>query len=215
MALVKLIILVESKVTFIPLPIPLQFNPTDISISKNTDWKPYPVHQKDTEDLQFTHGKSATLTLKLFFDTYEFGTDVRLMTAPIQLLTTVNSSLHRPPICQLIWGIGLFFQGVLTSVNTNYTLFLETGTPVRAELNCTFTEWIDDTESSMMANLMSSDIHKVHTVAYGDTLSSISTLHYEKPIYWRLIAEANGIDNPRQLKPGQVLRIPILKGSDR
>ena len=40
---------------------------------------------------------------------------------------------------------------------------------------------------------------KVHTVADGDSLASIAYGAYGDPTRWRLIAEANGIDNPLHL----------------
>jgi len=49
-------------------------------------------------------------------------------------------------------------------------------------------------------------------VRRGDTLNSIAARHYNDPCLWRPIATANGIHNPRRLTPGQVLRIPKLRG---
>jgi nucleoid-associated protein YgaU len=49
-----------------------------------------------------------------------------------------------------------------------------------------------------------------YTVEFGDTLSSIAQQFYGDPEQWRRVFRANGnqIDDPEQIFPGQVLRIP-------
>ena len=47
--------------------------------------------------------------------------------------------------------------------------------------------------------------------AISRTLSSIAALRWRKPEEWRRIAEANDIDNPRSLVPGQALRMPAIE----
>jgi hypothetical protein len=152
--------------------------------------------------------------MDLFFDTYEPGIDVRLHTQPIFHLTTVerHGQIHRPPVCQLSWGLfGVFFQGVLQSVNQRFTLFLADGTPVRATVGCIFREWRSDREEERRLKKESVDVAKTRAVRRGDTLSSIAGEEYHDPTLWRPIAEANGIDNPSALRPGQVLTIPVLR----
>ena len=51
---------------------------------------------------------------------------------------------------------------------------------------------------------------KVHTVADGDSLASIAYNAYGDPTRWRMIAEANDIDNPMHLRRGTPLTIPRL-----
>jgi nucleoid-associated protein YgaU len=47
-------------------------------------------------------------------------------------------------------------------------------------------------------------------VRRGDTLASISQALYRSPAFWRDLAGANGIADPRRLRPGQVLTAPRL-----
>ena len=46
----------------------------------------------------------------------------------------------------------------------------------------------------------------MHTVKDGDTLPSISYRAYGDATRWRLIAEANGVDNPLHLRRGTLAR---------
>ena len=214
MALAKLTILVETRPAFFVPAIVALFNPNQITIQKTANWRLVPVAERDVPPSQFTHGEPATLSMDLFFDTYEPGIDVRLHTQPIFHLTTVerHGQIHRPPVCQLSWGLfGVFFQGVLQSVNQRFTLFLADGTPVRATVGCIFREWRSDREEERRLKKESVDVAKTRAVRRGDTLSSIAGEEYHDPTLWRPIAEANGIDNPRALRPGQVLTIPVLR----
>ena len=51
----------------------------------------------------------------------------------------------------------------------------------------------------------------MHTVRDGDTLPSISYGAYGDATKWRLIAEANGVDNPLHLRRGSSLSLPSLE----
>ena len=52
---------------------------------------------------------------------------------------------------------------------------------------------------------------KVHTVSDGDSLQSVAFASYGDATRWRMIAEANGIDNPMALRRGTQLSIPTLE----
>lgn len=49
---------------------------------------------------------------------------------------------------------------------------------------------------------------RTYRVKAGDTLHSISLDFYGSPAFWRNLADANGVRDPRHLRPGRVLRIP-------
>ena len=47
-----------------------------------------------------------------------------------------------------------------------------------------------------------------YTVKRGDSLSSIASKMYNDPAKWRIIANENGLDDPRHLAIGMALNIP-------
>jgi Uncharacterized protein containing LysM domain len=210
MAIEKLTIRVEDSED-----IKVLFNPNRITIQKTASWRSADAAQRDVPAAQFTHGEPATLSLELFFDTYESGHDVRNHTQKIYSLTTVENhgNLHRPPLCRLQWGTYDFeqFDWVLNNLNQNFTLFLENGTPVRATLNCTFRQWRSDRIEAQLQNTQSADLVKTRVVRLGESLSSIAGEEYRDPTLWRAIAEANRIDQPRILQSGQTLTVPPLQ----
>lgn len=182
----------------------------------------------------------ATLKLDLFFDTYEGDrgatgigqsllqnltetplalfpgatpsrTSVTKYTEEVANLLRIDRELHRPPICLLIWGRFDIFEGVLTDLTQQFTLFQPDGTPVRATLTCSFLQYKSAAQTFKELDLHSADVPKTRTVRRGDTLSSIAAEEYNDPNLWRDIATANGLHNPRALTTGQVLRIPKLR----
>lgn len=50
--------------------------------------------------------------------------------------------------------------------------------------------------------------HSTHIVVDGETLASIALLEYGQRSWWKKIADANGIRDPKSIKRGQRLRLP-------
>lgn len=164
------------------------------------------------------------MTMELFFDTFETGIDVRLFTDRItgwdagsmfsklpdvaKGLMDIDSELHAPPVCQFIWGTFLF-QCIIVGSTKKFTMFLPEGIPVRATLNLTLKEYRDVDIQIKETDTHSADLTKTWTISQGESLWSIAAREYGTPADWRLIAEANEIDNPRILYPGQKLTIPV------
>lgn len=214
------------------------FNPNEVSLSRSVSWeRQRAAAGSATASVaqEFRSVEAETLSIELFFDTYEArsaaggwerataslvpvnplqdrqATDVRRHTDRIAALARIDRELHRPPVCQLRWGRFDIFTGVLSSLRQRFTLFLDNGTPVRATLSCDFVE-AGSAARSRAGELHSADVAKTRTVRRNDTLQSLAAEEYRDPTLWRPIARANGIVNPRQLRPGMVLTIPKLRG---
>lgn len=207
MALEKLKIAVEESYPKFSRPVEVLFNPQQIQI----------VREGGTiAEGQLIGGEQpATLTVELFFDTTlgKFGPeDVQRYTRAIYNLTRKKGKLGRPPMCRLSWGRGdvWFLQGFLRQITKTFTHFLEDGTPVRARLNCTFEEWMPAEYRQKTQNPIDDP---TRIVRRGETLSSIAGEEYSDPALWRLIAQANNINNPRAITPGQILTVPPLRAS--
>ena len=214
----KLTIKVETSAGKFEKTVEALFNPNQISINKSSKWRTNKQGERDTGKAHFPYGDPATMSLDLFFDTYEELTDVREHTSKLFLLTTVqdHGELHRPPLCEIQWGafnISDDYQckWILQSLNQRFTLFLDDGMPVRATLSCTFRQWRSDDLEKKLLKKQSVDVTKRRVVSSGDTLSSIAAEEYEDPLLWRPIAEKNNIYQPRKLAIGQTLAIPALR----
>ncbi|MGZ4122083.1 MAG: CIS tube protein [Tumebacillaceae bacterium] len=190
--------------------IPVLFNPNEYEISAGNNFKWQEIPGLSQPIAQFSNGSETTLKVNLFFDTYEQGTDVRTYTKQITSLLDVDKDLHAPPLCRFVWG-SLDFKGVITSISQRFTMFLDTGEPVRATLNVSFRLAQSVTEQYQNIPRQSADRTKQRTVKQGDQLWHIAHEEYENSGMWRSIANANNIDNPRNLQTGRRLIVPRLE----
>lgn len=186
------------------------FNPTEYSLEASNEYADNEVPGLQRPISQYVGGNASSLSLSLFFDTYEDRTDVRELTNKIVSIMDVDSDLHAPPECRFVWG-SLDFKGVITTITQRFTMFLETGEPVRATLDLSLQSSQTMKEQYQEIPRQSADRTKRKTIKLGDQLWSIAADEYEDPGAWRRIAEANGIDNPRVLAAGQSLTIPRLE----
>jgi hypothetical protein len=191
------------------------FNPTQYQVSESNQFSEVAIPGVGAPPLQFVRGTARTLSMQLFFDTYDpvqsnvkQGSDVRKYTDQIVGLLAVDSDKHAPPICRFSWA-HFAFVGVLEKADQTFTLFMPDGTPVRATIDVTFKE-LGQEQADQAGRLFSADFAKHYVVRRGDTLSNIAADKYGDPAKWRPIAEENGLDDPLALEPGQVLVIPAV-----
>jgi LysM repeat protein len=204
MSLVKAVITPEGEAD-----IPVLFNPTQYSLNKGASFSEIAVPGLSAPILQFVRGNTRTLSMDLFFDTYEKGSDVRKYTNKIYGLVDIRGPLHRPPIVTFSWGT-FNFQAVVEQVGGRFTLFLSDGTPVRATLSVTFKEFVEVDMLAKETPTESADHAKTYVVKRGDTLASIAAAEYGDAGAWREIARANRIADPMNLTPGTRLSLPAL-----
>ncbi len=206
--------------------VPCQFNPEQLSVEKSNDFTEMNIPGLPSPVFQFVKGSARSLSVDLFFDTYEDGIDVRLFTDRItgwdagfmysiipfapRGLMDIDSDLHAPPVVLFIYG-AFIFQCIITSTSKKFTMFLPEGFPVRATVSVTMKEYRELKSMTKELDLHSSDITKSRIVNDGDSLWSIAAAEYGDPKKWRLIADANDIDNPRLLEAGDELTIPRTK----
>lgn len=206
------------------LIVPCLFNPKELSVEKSNQFAEVNIPGLPSPVFQFVRGNARSVTLDLFFDTYEAGTDVRMFTDRItgwdagsmlsklpnfaKGLMDIDSNLHAPPVCIFIWG-AFIFQCIIERVTKRFTMFLPEGIPVRATLSVTLKEYREVDVQVKEISVLSADLTKRWVVTQGDSLWSIAAREYGNPEDWRLIAEANRIDNPRIIYPGQELIIPV------
>jgi hypothetical protein len=201
-----------NKVTIHPAghpPIGVLFNPTQYGIDKSNQIAEIAIPGLGAPVLQYVHGNTRSLTMALYFDTYEEQRDVRAWTNRIYGLLEIDPETHVPPICTVTWG-GFSFTGVLDHVSGTFDLFLSDGTPVRATLNVVFKEFIPMSVLVRENPTQSADHRKTCVVRAGDRLDLIAAREYGDAGNWRPIAEANNLTDPRRLEPGQSLIIPAI-----
>jgi len=189
--------------------VPVLFYPSEYSMEKSNEFTNIDIPGLESPLLQFNKGGLETLSMDLFFDTYEIGEDVRKYTDKIVDLLKIDPDIHVPPVLKFIWG-NLNFTCVLSRVSKKFTMFTSDGIPIRATLSVTFSEYNTGDEARKRP-LQSSDKTKIRTVRQGDSLWAIAAEEYGDPTLWRPIADENGIYNPRILEPGREITVPPLE----
>lgn len=224
------------KLTIRPAPnfepqfadIKVMFNPNAYSISKAVNWTPSTAQTStgsgqttdrgaNAPSVSFGGGDCRTLTLELFFDTTELpkdAQDVRLQTDQLVKLTRiqrVNEEVSRPPVCSVQWGSKVTedfpFIGTVSSLTQRFVMFTNEGTPLRATLNVTFKEFLEQQVDKRKTDPEMT----TRTVRRGDSLSSIAAELYRDAGMWRVIAQFNRIDDPLRVAPGLNLVIPKVE----
>lgn len=200
-------------------PFSVLFNPTEYTVEDSNKWDDQDRNTQKPE-LQFTGGDRKKLTMELFFDSYEAGEDVRQYTRRVANLLEVDPQKNRPPVCTIEWGetssqapndADFPFVGVLETLKQQFVLFKHDGTPVRAKLSVAFKQFRLPEDELKRKPRRSSFPAKTYTVRQGDTMSGIAGRLWRRPEDWRLIADANEIEDPRRLQPGQRLVVPRIE----
>jgi nucleoid-associated protein YgaU len=84
------------------------------------------------------------------------------------------------------------------------------GTPLRAILKVVFKEYA--TAATQLSNTRreSADHTKRMVIREGESISSLAAREYNDPGKWRVIAKANNIEDPENIKPGTIVELPPL-----
>ena len=200
------------------------FNPTEYAFAKQNNWRSDSLTGNNVPVPSFEGGGVMTMSFQLFFDTYKGEEsqmqDVREYTekllklmhiAPSTMNADPNAKKGRPPICTFHWGNYWSFKGVFTSINLRFTLFTSQGKPVRATADVQMRQ-VEEEGTYPPQNPTSGGVgvRSSYLVQSGDTLDLIAYREYGDPTRWRPIADANELEDPRTLRPGQRLVVPDL-----
>ena len=192
--------------------IDILYFPTEYSMEKGNTFTEIAVPGLESPYLQYVRGNAGSITLEVFYDTYEKGVDVRVHTDKLTDLMNIDPEIHAPPQLMFIWGIPSAepFICVMERATKRFTMFDSSGIPVRAKINVTLKEFKMEL-NSRERSLQSPDKTKIYITKQGDSLWAIAHKEYGDPLIWRPIAEKNNINNPRYLEPGTELIIPPVE----
>lgn len=170
--------------------IPVDFNPTELSLNYQA------VTEGEGSNVQFQRFLADEFVVSLFFDTFDLQSDVRQFTGRITALMNPSRGTKerkKPPYVVFQWA-GPLFGGIVTRVENKFTMFLPSGTPVRAELSVTFKPVVDEKHDLEAQGYF--NCRRLWTVAENDRLYLIAQEAFGDGTLWRLIADANGICDP-------------------
>lgn len=204
------------------------FNPTTLTISKGSTWKPAEAWKNDAPNMVFDSGQSGQLDVTLTLDTTDTGEPVTQFTNAILMLMKVftkpglpgngkeaKSKVIRPPWVRFSWGRSYSFKSVVTSAKITFTYFSSDGKPLRATVVLKLQQFEDEDEGKdrkkwplQNPTSYTPELHTLHTIKAGETLDQIAFQHYGDSTLWKAIARSNMILDPLELTVGTHLQIP-------
>jgi hypothetical protein len=197
--------------------IKFQFNPKELSLTKSAKWnRDAQPNAKKSGPPQFKGSDPAKLALEMFLDATDTMDDKvvktveKLFSCCVATEDTRQQGKGSPPWVIFKWGGMTGFPAYVASVTAKYTLFTPGGMPVRAVCTVNIEE-IAGEQSGQNPTSGALAARDEHQLLAGDTLQSVAYEAYGNPELWRVIAEANDIDNPMRLRPGRTLLVPALE----
>ena len=193
-------------------PIKFPFNPSTFSMSKGAKWQ-----QKSNKDGLMAaeyHGPvPSSISVKMFLDETdkEKGDISKTVNSILEKVNPDPKSISKDkpsaPHVRFQWG-KIMFTGYIAQAAVEYTLFRESGDPVRGTLTLTLNEF-GMAEKAQNPTSGGEPGSRARRVVAGDTLASIAYDEYGSATDWRRIANANSsISDPLRLQPGISLVIP-------
>jgi nucleoid-associated protein YgaU len=193
------------------------FNPAEYTIDRSNAFKATAVPGLSGPLLHFINGEADVLSMELFLDDYTDtppgGQTVQQRLDDLTSLLEIDPDLHAPPPVRFIWG-KLAFKAVLEKMSRKITLFRPEGIPARATLTVSFKELKTLSELIREPRLQSADRSKRRVIVGSDTLWLLASREYDDPARWRVIADSNDLDDPRDIAPGDWLTVPRLEPND-
>ncbi len=197
-------------------PVAFMFNPNELSLRKSASWIPHVVRAaEDVGVAEFGGSGPRELSLTVFLDatdTHDRSVQQRvekLLTCCVPTKASISAKAPSPPWVKFMWGQfqTVSFYSYVSSVDATYKLFDPDGTPLRATCALTMTE-ISGSKPRQNPTSGTLSAQRVHRLVAGDTLEMLAYREYGDPTRWRVIAEANDIDDPVRLRPGRQLLLP-------
>ncbi|HEX2912442.1 MAG TPA: LysM peptidoglycan-binding domain-containing protein [Chloroflexia bacterium] len=214
-------------------PVTVQFNPETLKVSFSNQVVP-PTNtnnragdQRGTASIQYV-GKGATkLSVQLWFDVtaeadYSREKDVRKLTEKVAYFIKpqkVSGNKQVAPAVRFLWGT-FKFDGIVESMEESLEFFSNEGVPLRASVTLSLTqtsfqfqfEALGPAEpnasppgaSNGVGNSAPPGTQPLTPAPQGVSLQSLAA---GLGVAWQAIAEANGIENPRLLSPGQLINL--------
>jgi hypothetical protein len=213
-------------VTYTPM-----YNPTDFQVSYKVSRDKKEVTGKGNLSSSFLGMEARTLNFELFFDgtgaspssvgqaisDASINSSIQSVEGQIQIFRKLAYMIvpadHQPNYMMIIWGT-FIMTATLDSADVHYTMFSPDGTPLRAKMKVTVTEYIDDSLFSKILSFQSPDLSKSITVTEGDTLPLLCFREYGDSSLYAKVARVNNLKNYRNLKQGMQLLFPPLTNLD-
>jgi nucleoid-associated protein YgaU len=203
----------------------VMFNPTSLTTSYTNVYQIKQGINTMGAEAKYTFSRSPVVAFDIIIDgtgVTEMGLVSLLGDTPtvseqihtfLDLCFCLQGKNHQPYFLKIQWGQGELqdFDCRLISVDIEYTAFEINGAPLRATLKTMFKEDTDSEKLALEIWKRSPDLTHTRIVKQGDTLPLLSKAVYGSSRYYLRLAQANNLNNFRDLIPGVELLFPPLE----
>lgn len=207
-----------------------QINPASISWSKEIAYEEDSIIGSGSSEIKYKGHKEDKLSFKIVLDDTgalfnpgqaggqtASGSRKTIPAMVNQLETvlyTIDSESHEPRYVILIWG-AFCFEGRVTSLSYDYTLFSPEGMPLRVTISLSFSSHLNKKISNKKENKKSPDLTRVITLKDGESIAGWCNQIYNDPSFCSDVAKCNGLSSFRNVEPGVSLIFPPLSRNGR
>jgi hypothetical protein len=218
-------------------PVTVQFNPETLKVSFANQVVP-PKGSGDNKEksaIQFVGAGTTKLTLQLWFDVTgqppdakSPEVDVRELTKQVAYFITPQKKGNDfiPPAVRFQWG-SFHFDGIMDSMEESLEFFSSDGVPLRANVSLSLSQQRIEAFSGRAAGAggagggppgaagpagAAPGTQPLAQARAGDTLQGLAagvSTGAGAGVSWQAIANANNIENPRFLEPGQFVNLNV------
>jgi hypothetical protein len=188
------------------------FNPETYTVSKANIWTYKPNQSKDYPAPEFGGGMPMVYTMQLLLDVSLQGSGKSIKDQANALMKAMHGGGSPPKFVTFSWGSTQLPKAAPLSISIQYAMFRPNGDPMRAFVDLELAQAADSSPAGQAQNPTTRGTAGLRSqiVQDGDSLHSIAYECYGDATRWRVIAEANGIDDPLRIERGTALNIPRL-----
>lgn len=119
----------------------------------------------------------------------------------------MNGDKHRPNFLIVHWG-ALTFSGALESADIQYPFFDSDGKPLRAKVNATFVQDLEQSRRQRTEGKTSPDLTHIRQLKAGDRLDLLAYKQYKDSKFVLQVAKVNGLTSFRNVPDGTEVILP-------
>ncbi len=205
--------------------VPVQFNPETLKVSFANQLEAK-GDQGGTSTTQYVGKGTTKLSVQLWFDVtgperqeVPKVKDVRDLTKQVVYFMMAkeapdDKTKKVPPGVRFLWG-SFQFDGIMESLEESLEFFSPEGRPLRASISLGLSQQDIEFKQNPVSDPAGAGgaappgTKALAEAAVGDTLQGLAS-GLGKAQDWQKIAAANGIENPRMLRPGQLINMNPL-----
>lgn len=203
----------------------VMFNPASIAARHENTFSSYQGINSSSRAATYIRSTPLTIALDLVLDSTgvdDFGIaqlpgggtrDVAArVTAFLAACFDLDGDIHQPKFLKIQWGNAELknFDCRLQAVDVEYAAFDRSGAPLHATLKTVFVEDLEPAKRLRKERKSSPDLAHTRIVKSGDTLPLLAKEVYGSAHYYLRVAQANNLDDFRDLTPGQSIDFPPL-----